>query len=472
MRAVLGACMAAGLILGGAARAEDAARQPLYYQDPDGKPSYAAGPKKTADGRDYRPVFEDAGPMAATTPAPGGSGPTPQQNRMPAPVGKATDRGRILFYRNPMGQPDTSPTPKKDAMGMDYIPVHENEAADASSGLVTVAPGRMQVLGVRTAPVENRPALTRTVRATGTVQFDERQMAVVSARVGGWVERLEVGATGDAVRRGQVMADIYSPDLVASEEEFLVASRMGAAMAAASVQRLRALGVPDGEIARLRKTGKPAQRVPVLAPADGVVTEKLVVQGTRVGPDQPLYRTAGLSPVWVIAEVQEQDLGSVRPGQQAKAGFVALPGRGFAGTVDFIYPSLSAETRTGRVRVVVSNTDGALRAGMFASVEIEAPAAGGAGPVLAVPSSAVLDSGTRQVVLVERGEGRFEPRQVRVGAEGDGTAQILDGLKPGERVVVGANFLIDAESNLRAALQAFTAPGGPGRSDGQGGKAP
>lgn len=464
MRGLLAAGVAA-FLAGGIAQADDG-RQPLYYQDPDGNPFYSAGPRKAASGQDYVPVFDDGAP------ARGGAADGVPAAQAAGATGEATPpsgRNRVLFYRNPMGLPDTSPVPKRDSMGMDYIPVRENEAADAGAGLVTIAPGRMQVLGVRTAPVESRAALTRTVRATGTVQFDERRMAVVSTRVGGWVERLEVGATGDAVRRGQVMADLYSPDLVAAEEEFLVASRMGAAIVAASVQRLRALGVPDGEIARLRRTGKPAQRIPVLAPADGVVTEKMVVQGTRVGPDQPLYRTAALSPVWVIAEVQEGDLGGMRPGQQAKAGFVAFPGRGFDGTVDFIYPSLTAETRTARVRVVMPNADGALRAGMFASVEIEAPAAGGAGPVLAVPSSAVLDSGTRQAVLVERGEGRFEPRQVRVGAQGDGTAQILDGLKPGERVVVGANFLIDAESNLRAALQAFAAPGRP---NGQGGKAP
>jgi Cu(I)/Ag(I) efflux system membrane fusion protein len=422
-------------------------RTPLYYQDPDGKPAYAAAPGKSPDGRAFVPVFEDA--PAAAIPAAGGSTPPPA-----TPPASASGSNRILFYRNPMGLPDTSPMPKKDSMGMDYIPVRENEAAEAGAGLVTIAPGRMQVLGVRTAAVERRDALARTLRATGTVQFDERGMAVVSMRVGGWIERLEVAATGEAVRRGQVMAEIYAPDLVASEEEYLVASRMG--MAAASVQRLRAMGVPDDEITRLRRTGKPAQRIPVLAPVDGVVTEKMVVQGTRVGPDQPLFRTARLSPIWVIAEVQEQDLGTVRPGQRAKTAFVAYPGRSFDGTVDFIYPSLSSDTRTGRVRIVIANADEALRAGMFASVEIASPV-GEAGPVLTVPSSAVLDSGTRQVVLVERGEGRFEPWPVRLGVQGDGTTEILDGLTTGERVVVGANFLIDSESNLRAALQAFTA---------------
>lgn len=445
MRGIL-AGAAALLAAGSVARAQDAARQPLYYQHPEGKPFYAAAPTKTTEGNDYRPVFEDVARAASAEP-----------QAPPAVVaGKPADRGRILYYRNPMGLPDTSPVPKRDSMGMDYIPVRENEAADAGLGLVTIAPGRVQVLGVRTAPVENRPPLTRTIRATGTLQFDERRMAVVTTRVGGWVERLEVGATGDPVRRGQVMAEIYAPDLVASEEEYLIASRMGS-MGAAAAQRLRAQGVPDAEIARLRRTGKSSQRIPVLAPADGVVTEKLVVQGTRVGPDQPLYRTASLSPMWLVAEMQEQDLGSVRPGQQAKAALVAFPGRSFEGTVEFVYPSLTSETRTARVRVVLPNADGALRAGMFANVEVAAPAGTGAGPALAVPSSAVLDSGTRQVVLVDRGEGRFEPRQVRVGAQGDGSAEILDGLKVGERVVTGANFLIDAESNLRSALQAFTA---------------
>lgn len=447
MRAALGGFVAV-VLAGEFAWAQDAARQPLYYQDPDGKPFYAAGPGKTPEGKDYRPVFEDVAPAATDSEVP-----TATQAAPPA------GGGRILYYRNPMGLPDTSPVPKKDSMGMDYIPVRENEAADAGAGLVTIAPGRMQVLGVRTALVETRPALTRTIRATGTLQFDERRLAVITTRVGGWVERLEVGATGDPVRRGQVVAEIYSPDLVASEEEYLIASRMGS-MGAAAAQRLRALGIAPDEIARLRRTGRSSQRIPVLAPADGVVTEKMVVQGTRVGPDQPLYRTASLSPMWLVAEVQEQDLGSIRPGQQAKAALVAFPGRSFEGTVEFVYPSLTAETRTARVRIIILNADGALRAGMFANVEIDAPAGTGSGPALAVPSSAILDSGTRQVVLVDRGEGRFEPRQVRVGAQGDGSAEILDGLKAGERVVVGANFLIDAESNLRSALQAFTTPKG------------
>jgi Cu(I)/Ag(I) efflux system membrane fusion protein len=191
----------------------------------------------------------------------------------------------------------------------------------------------------------------------------------------------------------------------------------------------------------------------VVAPEDGVVIDKPVQEGMRINAGEALYRTADLSSLWLIAEVQEQDIGAIAPGQRVHATFVAFPGRTFEGTVEFIYPSLSAETRTARVRIVMPNPDGALRAAMFANVEFDGAVRGG--PVVSVPNSAVLDSGTRQVVLIARGEGRFEPRQVHLGVRGDDWVQVVNGVKPGERVVVGANFLIDAESNLRAALQGF-----------------
>src|SRR5437763_1221375 len=181
------------------AAAEDA-KTALYYQHPDGKPDYSPAPKKTADGRDYLAVFEDQSVPAAT----------------PTPAAKESGKGRILYYRNPMGLPDTSKVPKKDSMGMDYIPVYENPA---EAGVVTVAPGKLQLLGVRTASIERRPVLARTVRATATVAFDERRLAVVTTKVAGWIEKLDVAATGDPVRRGQPLARIYSPELVAAEEE-------------------------------------------------------------------------------------------------------------------------------------------------------------------------------------------------------------------------------------------------------------
>jgi len=427
--------MALSLIVAATVLAAQPERTLLYYQDPDGAPLYAAGPKQTPDGRDYLPVFEDQ--PAAASQAPGA-------------------RGRILYYRNPMGLPDTSPVPKKDAMGMDYVPVYaDGDSAGDPSGTVRISPGRMQTLGVRTEEVVLRASPARAVRATGTVQFNERHLATVTTKVAGWIEHLTVAATGDPVRRGQVLAEIYAPDLVAAEAEYLVAARMSGALTASSLHRLRALDVPEEEIARLHRTGKTERRIGVRAPADGVVIDKPAQEGMRVDPGQPLYRTADLADVWLIAEVQEQDLGAIRPGQKARASFVAFPGRGFEGTVEFIYPTLSPETRTGRVRIVIPNTDQALRVAMYASVQIDT--AETEVPVLTVPDSAVIDSGTRQIVLVDRGQGRFEPRTVRLGAQGGGRVQVLDGLHAGETVVTSANFLIDAESNLRAALQGFTA---------------
>ncbi|TLU71122.1 efflux RND transporter periplasmic adaptor subunit [Lichenicoccus roseus] len=426
------------------ARADDQPRRPLFYQDPDGKPFYASGPKKTSAGRDYQPIFDGAAqqpvtPVAATSPAPA------------KPPGS---NHRILYYRNPMGLPDTSPKPKNDSMGMAYIPVYADERSQEDPpGTVRMTPGRLQTLGVRTEAAEMRPPASRTIRAIGTLQFDERRLATVTTRVPGWIEHLAVAANGDPVRRGQMLAEIYSPDMVASEEEYLIAARMGGAIARASLQRLRALDIPDDEIARLRRSSRSTRRIPVVAQADGVVIDKPVQEGMRVDAGEALYRTADLSSLWLIAQVQEQDLGAIVPGQVARATFIAFPGRGFEGRVEFVYPSLSADTRTVRVRIVLPNRDGNLRAAMFANVQIEAAPAGA--PVVTVPDSAVLDSGTRQVVLVVAGGGRFQPRTVSLGIHGDGWVQVTDGVKPGERVVVGANFLIDAESNLRTALQGF-----------------
>ena len=443
MRAAFLAWAAMGLVATGIAHAGDPPRQPLYYQDPDGKPFYAPGPKQTADGRDYRPVLDD-GPATLAVPT--------------APAALPSSGGsdhRVLYYRNPMGLPDTSPKPKKDSMGMDYLPVYTDEGSQGDPpGTVRITPGRLQTLGVRTEAAEMREAAARTIRATGTLQFDERRLATFTTKVSGWLEHLAVAATGEPVRRGQVLAEIYSPDLVASEEEYLVAARLGGALATASLQRLKALDVPDDEIARLRKTGRSSRRIAVVAPVDGVVIDKPAQEGMRVNAGDPLYRTADFSSVWLIAQVQERDIGAIAPGQVARSSFVAFPGRTFEGKVDFIYPSLSAETRTARVRIVIPNADGALRVAMFANVMLEGAVA--TKPVLSVPNSAVLDSGTRQIVLVDRGEGRFEPRPVTIGVHGDERTEIIDGLKPGDRVVVGANFLIDAESNLRAALQGFT----------------
>lgn len=373
------------------------------------------------------------------------------------------DDNPVLYYRNPMGLADTSPVPKNDSMGMAYIPVHAKDAQDAGS--VTISPGRLQTLGVRTTLVEGHVALARTVRATGVVKLDERRLATVTTRTEGWVEKLEVAATGEPVKRGQILAWIYAPELVAAEQEYLVAAGLerdshpgsvhgdGSSLVDASIQRLRALDVPADEIERLRRTGQASRRIAVRALRDGIIEEKPVTEGMRVAAGDPLYKLADLSTVWLIADVQEADLGQIQPGQTVKASFTAFPGRTFEGQVDFIYPMLSSDTRTARVRIVIPNHDLALRSEMFASAAIETAAA--PGTVLMVPNSAVIDSGVRQVVLLDKGEGRFVPREVKLGARGDGVVQILEGLDAGDSVVTSANFLIDAESNLKAALQTF-----------------
>jgi Cu(I)/Ag(I) efflux system membrane fusion protein len=418
------------------------ARKPLYYQDPDGKPDYSQTPKKTADGRPYKPVYGDQENAGASAPPKG--------------------PGKILYYRNPMGLADTSPVPKKDSMGMAYIPVHEG---DDETGIVTVSPARVQMLGVRTAPVEQHASLARTVRATGTIQPDESQLAVVTTKFDGVVEKLLVSTTGAMVHAGQPLARVWiqTPDTLTQMGPDVITRQIGLVIAlqdkdpvaiAAAENVLREYGIPDAAIAEIRRTGRATRSVTITAPRSGFISEKPAIDGMHFNTGDPLFKIADHSTMWLLADVQEQDLGALRVGATAKATLVSYPDRTFIGKVDFIYPSLMANTRTGRARIVLPNSDGALRESMYASVAIDASQPSGA-PMLTVPDSAILDSGTRQAVLVAHGQGRFEPRAVRTGAHGDGYTQILDGLKPGEVVAVSANFLIDAESNLRAALSAF-----------------
>lgn len=430
--------------------AQPSQQKPLYYQDPDGKPDYSPAPKKTADGRDYRPVFADSSGRIA-------SGSTAQ----PA-AAASTGKKRILYYRNPMGLPDTSPVPKKDAMGMDYVAVY---AGEDQSGVVTVSPARMQMLGVMTASVELRSSLSRTIRATGTIEPDESKLAVVTTKFDTVVEKMLVSTTGAQVRAGQPLARIWiqtpetnmqiGPDVVTRQIDYVVALQdkdpEGISRAA---NVLRQYGMPESALAEIRRSGRATRSITITSPLSGAVIEKPAMQGMHFNTGDPLFKIADLSKVWLMADVQEQDLGGISVGQTARAILVAFPGRTFTGKVDFIYPALMMNTRTGRVRIVLPNGDGLLRQSMFATVNIDAKAASSA-EVLVVPDSAVIDSGTSQVVLVARGQGRFEPRRVHVAAHGDGYTQILGGVARGEQVVVGANFLIDAESNLRAALSSF-----------------
>jgi Cu(I)/Ag(I) efflux system membrane fusion protein len=362
-----------------------------------------------------------------------------------------------------MGLPDTSPTPKKDSMGMDYLPVYEGE--DEGGSGIKISMERVQKLGVRVAPVERR-AVDAVVRASGRVEVDERRLNTVTAKFEGYIEKLHVNATGQGVARGQPLFDAYSPDLLAAQREYAVAMNALAQLkdadaatqagmkrlADSALQRLRLWDVTDEEIARLSAGGEPRRTLSFRAPVGGVVLERRATQGMRFMPGEMLFSIADLSSVWLIAEVAEQDLGRVRVGGKASARFEAYPGQVFDGRVTFIYPTLRAETRSAQVRIELPNPGGRLKPAMFAQVELPA---GASAPQLVVPNPAVIDSGARHVVIVDLGAGRFEPREVKIGARGDEFTAITEGVKEGESVVVAANFLLDAESNLRAALGAM-----------------
>ncbi|MBF0213840.1 MAG: efflux RND transporter periplasmic adaptor subunit [Magnetococcales bacterium] len=394
-----------------------------------------------------------------------GSGTPIVQPAASVPSPGKTER-KILHYRNPMGLPDTSPTPKKDGMGMDYIPVYEDEAPK-KDGAVRISLDKVQKLGVRTEPVTARN-LSRSIRAVGTVQVDERKLQAITLKYEGWIEKLHVNTTGQAVRKGQSLMQIYSPTLVLAQQEYLTAAKAEAVLQGADAEtrntahelaesaltRLRNWDISEEQIKRLRTTGRAERLLSVSAPMSGIILEKTAIQGMRVMPGEMLYRMADLSTVWVVADVFEQDAGSVREGDDAEVMLKAMANKSFSGKVSFIYPTLSAETRTVRVRIELANPDGLLRPALYATVHLASATSNAT--VLAVPDSALLDGGSRQVVLVERGEGTFEPRPVKAGGKGDGYVEILEGLKEGEKVVVRANFLIDAEANLRAALGHFS----------------
>jgi Cu(I)/Ag(I) efflux system membrane fusion protein len=377
---------------------------------------------------------------------------------------KSKPQPKILYYRNPMGLPDTSPTPKKDSMGMDYIPVYEGE--EPETGQVKISTEKIQKLGVKTEAAAPRE-IARIIRVVGTLQADERRLHTVAPKFEGWIERLHANTTGQAVARGQALMEVYSPELVSAQQEYAIAwqgvqsLRNGSTdtkagmqqLAESALQRLRNWDISPEQVERLRKDGKPQRTLMLASPVNGVVLEKPAVQGMRFMPGEVLYRIADLSSLWLLAEIAEQDLALVRVGQAARIAVNAYPAKVFEGKVTFVSPTLNPQTRTAQVRIELPNAGNLLKPAMYANVEL--PSAAGRGKVLAVPASAVLDSGTRQVALVEIAEGRFEPREVKVGRRSDDYLEILEGIGEGEKVVVGANFLIDAESNLKAALGSF-----------------
>ena len=433
----------------GASQAGDGAcpggAEPLYWKAPM-DPTYVRDrPGKSPMGMDLVPECPAAGPAATGGPCPGGAEP--------------------LYWKAPMDPTYVRDRPGKSPMGMDLVPECPASGVAPAGGVVSVSPAIVQSIGIRTTEVGRRD-LARTIRAVGRVDYDERRVAQVHSKVQGWIEKLYVEYEGQRVERGEPLLEIYSPELVSTQEELLIAARYrnetrgstfpdvskgGRSLLDATRRRLELWDIPKRDIDRLLQTGEIRKTLTLYAPASGVVTHIAVRGGMEVSPSQNLYTIADLSRVWVYAHVYEYELPWVAAGQRSIVELSYLPGVTFEGDVTYVYPFLDPKTRTARVRIELPNPDGALKPDMFATARITTRVHPNA---LAIPDEAVLHSGTRSLVVVAIGEGRFEPREVELGLDtGEGWIEVLSGVREGERIVTSGQFLIDSESKLKEAVR-------------------
>ncbi len=391
----------------------------------------------------------------------------------PAPRAAMKGERRLLFYRSPMDPSQTSPSPRKDEMGMDFVPVYEGEAMPDSGipGFATVGldARKLQLLGVRTGEVKRGP-LSTSIRTVGRVAYDERRVHHVHTRFEAYVEHIAADFTGKFVKKGEELARVYSPELYATQQEYLLAfrasqslgksgvtsvSRSGGQLLEAARQRLLLWRISPEDIKRIEEKGEAIRSLPVYAPISGYVTGRTAYHGMKVMPADSLFDIVDLTQLWVLADVYEYELARLGLGQKAEMTLSYWPGRSWKGTVAYIYPSVDDKTRTVKVRIEVLNPRGELKPEMFADVRL----LGRTRNVLQVPEDAVIDSGTRKVVFVSLGDGMFSPRDVSLGDHGDAGVEVLAGLHEGEAVVLGASFLVDSESRLKAALGAMTSKG-------------
>jgi len=380
---------------------------------------------------------------------------------------KPQGKGKILYWQAPMVPTEIYDHPGKSKMGMDLVPVYENQTSAGST--VIIDPVTMQNMNVRVSEVQ-RKTFVQSIRTVGLVKYNEQTMRTVSSKISGWIEKLYIDFTGQAVRRGQALLEIYSPELVSTQQEYLLALKSrdqaanstfenirqgGASLLAASRQRLAYWDIPPKEVRRLEQTRQVRRTMRIESPFNGVVIKKQAEEGLYVTKGMTLYQMADLSTVWIEASVYEDDARLIRTGLPA---VVHLPFDGASelnGTVTFIYPYLDQKARDFKVRMAFDNSGLKLKPGMYVDVFLKTPPAENA---VVVPSEAVIRSGKRNIVLVARGDGRFTPRQVRIAGENEaGEIHILAGVQPGEQVVTSAQFLIDSESRLQEAIQKMLA---------------
>jgi len=394
----------------------------------------------------------------------------------PAGDAPSSEVRKKIIYRSTMNPGEVSNTPGKDSMGMEMVAeeiVEGEPRASTVPGLSTVRipMQKQQLIGIKTAVVTRAPFL-RTVRAVGRVTYDETRLRHVHTKVAGYVDKLYANATGETVRAGEPLLEIYSPELLASQQEYLVAMRArartagstlpsvagsGEELLASARRRLELFDVTDEQIRQLEESGQARRDVTLHAPISGTILTRMVTEGHKVEPEMTLLDIADLSRVWVLAAVYEYELPFIREGQEATMRLSYLPGRSFEGRVALVHPVLDAATRTIQVRLEFDNPDGALKPDMYAEVELFADL----GERLAVPDTAVMDTGTRRVVFVDKGDGFFEPREVSIGLQLPDQYEVLDGLAEGDKVLISANFYVDSESRLKAALAAMAGESRP-----------
>ena len=419
------------------ATSDNQGRKILFYRNAMNPSVTSPVPAKDNMGMDYVPVYAEDD--------------TPKEKK-------------VLFYRNPMNPAITSPVPAKDEMGMDYIPVYADDGgnSDAPAGTVRINPTIVQNIGVRTAKAKLE-TLTRAIRTVGRVTYDEERVARLHPKYNGWVEKMMVDKTGEHVHKGTRLMSIYSPQLVATQEEYILALknvemlkdspfedvRTGAASLLKSAEeRLLFLDVPEHQIKQLKDERKVMKGLHIHSPFEGIVMNIGARDGQRITPGTELYMIADLSRVWVIVDLYEDDLPWVREGDMADMRVAGIPGRTFTGKVSYIYPYLEAKTRTVKMRLEFDNPELALKPEMFANVIVKA---GKQIDAVVVPSEAIVRTGEQEQVFVQRGPGKYEPRKVIVGIDSEGQAQIIEGLEAGEIVVTSSQFLIDSESKLKEA---------------------
>jgi Cu(I)/Ag(I) efflux system membrane fusion protein len=387
--------------------------------------------------------------------APGGNMPADDTAAM-------SEAKKPIFYRNPMNPAITSPVPAQDEMGMDYIPVFADGGSEMAAGTVSIDPVTANNIGVRTVRAE-RKTLSRTIRSVGRVTFNEERVTRLHPKVEGWIEKLFIDKTGDRVKKDTMLLSIYSPQLMASEEEYLLALnneetlkdspfadiRDGAASLRRSArERLELFDVPAHQIAELEKSRKVMKNLHIHSPFDGIVMNIGAREGSRITPETELYMIADLSKVWVVADLYEDDMPWVREGDTAEMEVAGIPGRTFIGKVTYIYPYLEAKTRTIKIRLEFDNRDLELKPEMFANVTVKA---GRQVDAVVVPSEAIVRTGASEQLFVKAPSGKFEPRMVSIGLSAEGESQILEGIEAGEEVVTSSQFLIDSESKLKEA---------------------